>query len=89
MKIQPCQFQIVNIVLYIKADIVFKFIFYKLFCLDHHQSFENFKNSMIFINNTTLNLGGNSGLPQTNPLNFDSLINNACENFEGKINLKV
>lgn len=64
------------------------FIFYKLFCLDHHQSFENFNNSMIFNNNTTLNLGGNSGL-QTNPPNFDSLINNSCENVQGNINSKV
>lgn len=63
------------------------FIFYKLFCLDHHQSFDNFNNSMIFNNNTTLHLGGNSGL-QTNPPNFDSLINNSCENFQGNITLK-
>ncbi|XP_025206254.1 homeobox protein 4-like isoform X3 [Melanaphis sacchari] len=48
---------------------------------DHHQSFENFNNSMIFNNNTTLHLGGNTGL-QTNPPNFDSLINNSCENFQ-------
>lgn len=37
---------------------------------------------MIFNNNTTLNLGRNSGL-QTNPPNFDLLINNPCENFLG------
>eukprot|EP00102_Acyrthosiphon_pisum_P026431 XP_016663641.1 PREDICTED: uncharacterized protein LOC107884970 [Acyrthosiphon pisum] len=48
---------------------------------NHHQSFENFNNSMIFNNNTTLHLGGNSVL-KTNPPNFDSLINNSCENFQ-------
>lgn len=47
----------------------------------------NFNNSMIFNNNTTLHLG-NSGL-QKNLLNFDSMINNSCENFQGNINLKV
>ncbi|KAL4153807.1 hypothetical protein QTP88_001640 [Uroleucon formosanum] len=40
----------------------------------------NFNNSMIFNNNTTLHLG-NSGL-QKNLLNFDSMINNSCENFQ-------
>lgn len=64
------------------------FMVYKLFCLDHHQSFDNFNNSMLFNNNTTLHLGGNSDL-QTKPQNFDSLINNSCENFHGNIKLKV
>ncbi|KAL5236947.1 hypothetical protein ACI65C_004357 [Semiaphis heraclei] len=48
---------------------------------NHHQSFEHFNNSMIFNNNTTLHLG-DSGL-QKNPLNFDSMINNSCENIQG------
>lgn len=41
---------------------------------------------MIFNNNTTLHLG-DSGL-QKNPLNFDSMINNSCENIQGNINLR-